>query len=167
MPEGPEVWILSKAINLDYNNNEKSLSYGKHLFLLDKQENWSFGLTGKVSINEESNELIKLSEGWLYGDVKKYEYFVKETLNLGIDFMTEEDDKIKEEVQKWTNSKKKLAALLLDQTKISGIGVAWGSEILYHSGLKPDLKACEQNLQTLADSILYIREKIKNICLSA
>lgn len=45
MPEGPEVWILSKAIKCHF-NEEKSLSHGKHLFIFDKKENWSFGLTG-------------------------------------------------------------------------------------------------------------------------
>jgi formamidopyrimidine-DNA glycosylase len=72
-------------------------------------------------------------------------------------------ESIKEEVDSWIKSKKKLAGLLLDQTKISGIGVAWGSEILYKANLRPDLRTCDQNLMTLADSILYIREKIKNI----
>jgi formamidopyrimidine-DNA glycosylase len=52
---------------------------------------------------------------------------------------------------------------MLDQTKISGIGVAWGSEILFRAGLRPDVRACDQNLSTLADSILYIRNDIKNI----
>lgn len=52
---------------------------------------------------------------------------------------------------------------MLDQTKIAGIGVAWGSEILFKAGLRPDMRACDQNLSTLADSILYIRNHIKNI----
>ena len=32
MPEGPEVWILSEAIN-KYYHCEKTRAYGKHLFL--------------------------------------------------------------------------------------------------------------------------------------
>ena len=39
MPEGPEIWILSKAVN-KYYGFEKTESYGKHLFILDKKENW-------------------------------------------------------------------------------------------------------------------------------
>jgi hypothetical protein len=35
MPEGPEVWILSKAIN-DFYKKEATISYGKHLFILEK-----------------------------------------------------------------------------------------------------------------------------------
>jgi len=166
MPEGPEVWILSKAIN-DHFKTHKSSSYGKHLFILDSKENWSFGLTGTVQLNEK-NELVKVNSGFIYGDQLKYlavgdTWLKDETSNLGIDFMTADESAIKEEVDKWIKSKKKLAGLLLDQTKISGIGVAWGSEILFKAGLRPDMKACDQVLSKLADSILYIRDYIKNI----
>ena len=161
MPEGPEVWILSEAINLHYSQH-KSSSYGKHLFILDKKENWSFGLTGNIKIIE-GNELFKMSTGWIYGDQIKYENLSDETAKLGIDFMTGNENLIREEIDKWIKSKKKLAGLMLDQTKISGIGVAWGSEILFKAGLRPDMRACDQVLSKLADSILYIREQIKNI----
>jgi formamidopyrimidine-DNA glycosylase len=161
MPEGPEVWILSKAINSHY-SQEKSSSYGKHLFILDKKENWSFGLTGNVKITD-TNELVKINTGWIYGDRVKYENLSHETAKLGIDFMTADEGLIREEVDKWIKSKKKLAGLILDQSKISGIGVAWGSEILFRAGLRPDMRVCDQVLNKLADSILYIRNYIKNI----
>jgi formamidopyrimidine-DNA glycosylase len=161
MPEGPEVWILSKAVNM-YFNEQKSLSRGKHLFILDKKENWSFGLTGKVQLDEK-NDLIKINTGWIYGDQVKYENLELEKDKLGIDFMTADELIVREEVDKWIKSKKKLAGLMLDQTKISGIGVAWGSEILFKAGLRPDMRACDQVLSALADSILYIRNHIKNI----
>ena len=161
MPEGPEVWVLTKAINMNF-NKQKSSSYGKHLFILDAKEIWSFGLTGKVQLND-SNELIKVNSGWIYGDQVKYENLEDEVNKLGIDFMNANEDLVREEVDKWIKSKKKLAGLMLDQTKISGIGVAWGSEILFRAGLRPDVRACDQNLSTLADSILYIRNDIKNI----
>ena len=161
MPEGPEVWILSKAIN-NHLKNQKTSSYGKHLFILDKKENWSFGLTGKVQLDEK-NELFKLNTGWIYGDQIKYENLEDEVGKLGIDFMNANEDLIREEVDKWIKSKKKLAGLMLDQTKISGIGVAWGSEILFRAGLRPDMRTCDQVLNKLADSILYIRNHIKNI----
>ena len=41
------------------------------------------------------------------------------------------NESLQQEVNKWVKSKRKLAALILDQTKITGIGVAWGSEILF------------------------------------
>jgi formamidopyrimidine-DNA glycosylase len=161
MPEGPEVWILSRAINAHF-NEQKSLSYGKHLFILDAKENWSFGLTGKVQLNDYGN-LVKVNNGWLYGDDLTYEKLEDDIGKLGIDFMTADDLAIRNEVDTWRKSKKKLAGLMLDQTNISGIGVAWGSEILYRVGLRPDVKTCDQNLSKLADSILYIRNHIKNI----
>jgi formamidopyrimidine-DNA glycosylase len=161
MPEGPEVWILSRAINAHF-NEEKSLSYGKHLFILDIKENWSFGLTGKVQLNDNC-ELLKVNSGWIYGDNVKYEKLEDDVGKLGIDFMTADDFVIRTEVDKWIKSKKKLAGLMLDQTKISGIGVAWGSEILFRAGLRPDIRACDQVLNKLADNILYIRNHIKNI----
>ena len=163
MPEGPEVWILSRAVNAYYENNEKTLSYGKHLFLLDDKENWSFGLTGKLALDEETNSLIKVNDGWLFGEVTHYNFFINETEKLGIDFMTASDADISREVDEWIKSKKNLAGLLLDQSKISGIGVAWGSEILFHAGLRPDMRTCDQNLSSLAGSILYIRNYVKNI----
>jgi formamidopyrimidine-DNA glycosylase len=161
MPEGAEIWILSKAINTFF-KQEKTLSYGKHLFILDKTENWSFGLTGKVKLTE-TDDLFKMNTGWLYGDENKYENINEEIGKLGIDLMTADEKEIRKEIDNWIKSKKKLGGLMLDQTKISGIGVAWGSEILYKANLRPDMRTCDQNLSTLSDSILYIRQKIKNI----
>lgn len=163
MPEGPEVWILSKAVNQFY-KKDRTVSYGKHLFILDKNENWSFGLTGNVALDDyNENELIKIETGWINGDQVKYENLNNELDKLGIDFMTADENLIREEIDKWIKSKKKLAALILDQTKISGIGVAWGSEILFRADLRPDVRTCDQVLNKLADSILYIRQQIKNI----
>jgi len=163
MPEGPEVWILSKAVN-EFYKKDRTISYGKHLFILDKSENWSFGLTGNVALDDyNKNELIKIETGWINGDQAKYENLNNELDKLGIDFMTADENLIRHEVDKWIKSKKKLAALILDQTKISGIGIAWGSEILFRADLRPDMRTCDQVLNKLADSILYIRQQIKNI----
>lgn len=161
MPEGPEVWILSKSVN-EFYSKERSVSYGKHLFILDKNQNWSFGLTGSVSF-DENKELIKTEMGWVNGHQIEYTNLHNEIDKLGYDFMTDDEHLIRKEINTWTNSKKKLAGLLLDQSKISGIGVAWGSEILYKAGLKPDMRACDLNLSELTDHILYIRNEIKNI----
>lgn len=161
MPEGPEIWILSKAINTYY-SNKNTQSYGKHLFLKDVKENWSFGLTGTVAIGPD-NKLAKVPSGWLHGSVVAYDDLIVEQGKLGIDFMTADEEELKCEIGKWASSKKKLAGLLLDQTKISGIGVAWGSEILFNAGLRPEARACDQNLDKLADSIFYIRKMVKDI----
>jgi len=168
MPEGPEVWMLSKVINKFY-NYEKTISYGKHLIIQDIKENWSFGLNGKANVSSY-NELVKIDLGWINGDIIKYDDDYRETIKeLGLDWMTASKEELEKEINKWIKSKKKLAALILDQTKISGIGVAWGSEILFKAGLRPDIKACDQvltegstGLNKLVDSMIKIRKKIQD-----
>jgi formamidopyrimidine-DNA glycosylase len=194
MPEGPEVWILSEAIN-KYYHCEKTKAYGKHLFifpplseatLLTKVEsntvtntdanlgstfpkgrNWSFGLTGKVQILDD-NSITKLNTGWIYGHQNEFNDFTEETKKLGTNWLTSSAADLHKVVDSWIKSKKKLAGLILDQTKISGIGVAWGSEILFKAGLRPDMRACDQvltkgsgALNNLVNSMIEIREKVK------
>ena len=164
MPEGPEVWILSEAINKFY-HFEKTVVYGKHLFVFNDQskshgENWSFGLTGKVQITDD-DKFIKINSGWIYGEKVKFDDYTSETKKLGIDWLTCSKEDLHKEVDKWIKSKKKIAALILDQSKICGIGIAWGSEILYKSDLRPDMRACDQVLNKLADTMYLIREEIK------
>jgi len=161
MPEGPEVWILSKAINKFY-SNDNTVSFGKHLIVKDIKENWSFGLNGKVGVSS-FNELVKIDGGWINGDNIKYENYEDSIKELGLDWMTTSKEELEKEVEKWIKSKKKLAALILDQTKISGIGVAWGSEILFKADLRPDVKACDQVLNKLVSSMIEIRKKIQDI----
>lgn len=161
MPEGPEIWILSKAINSFYSNNN-TLSYGKHLIVKDIKQNWSFGLNGKVGISP-FNELIKIDGGWINGDIIKYTDYQDSIKELGLDWMTASKEELEKEVDKWIKSKKKLGGLILDQTRISGIGVAWGSEILFKADLRPDIKACDQVLNKLVDSMIEIRKKVQEI----
>lgn len=163
MPEGPEVWILSEAINKFY-HCEKTISYGKHLFVFNDEtklhgENWSFGLTGTVEITDD-NILKKIDSGWIYGD--KVEINL-ESQNLGINWLTCCKEELQKEVDSWIKSKKKMAVLILDQKKICGIGLAWGSEILFKAGLRPEMRACDQVLDKLADSIIGIREEVKKM----
>lgn len=155
MPEGPEVWILSEAIN-KYYSKDKTASAGKHLIIKDINEDWSFGLTGKVEI-DDNDELHKLESGWLYGAKDK------DDKKLGIDWMQTNKSELEKVVDEWKTSKKMLGTLLLDQSKISGIGVAWGSEILFEADLKPNKKACDQapSLERLVDAMLKIRKEIK------
>jgi len=161
MPEGPEVWILSETINKFY-HSEKTKAYGKHLFVFsDKsKENWSFGLTGTVEISDD-NELKKIDSGWIYGDKVYFDDYTLETQKLGINWLTCSEAELRKEVDSWIKSKKKIAALLLNQQLISGIGVAWGSEILFKADLRPDMRCCDQVLHKLADSMIEIREEVK------
>ena len=164
MPEGPEVWILSKAIN-SYYGFERTESYGKHLFIFNDDfksggQNWSFGLTGKVQI-KDNNELIKISNGWINGDELVFNDYNNEKQKLGIDWLTSSKEELHKLVDSWIKSKKKLAALILDQTKISGIGVAWGSEILFKANLRPDMRTCDQVLNKLADTMYDVGMIVK------
>lgn len=177
MPEGPEVWILSKAINLFLIENKDNYDinieidcvnhYGKHLIIHYKDNaimDWSFGLTGKVYI-DENYKLNKIYNSQLAGGIKfieKSEYYETQSSICWMNNNTN-NETLKKVIDKWKTSKKRLGDLLLDQSYISGIGVAWGSEILYHSNLRPDIKACEQNLDNLCDEILNMKCKIKNI----
>jgi formamidopyrimidine-DNA glycosylase len=166
MPEGPEIWILSETINKFY-HYEKTRAYGKHLFIFKKTEeksgeNWSFGLTGKVQVLD-NGDLIKMRSGWICGDQVACQNYDEEIQKLGTDWLTSSEANLSKEIDTWVSSKKKLAGLMLDQSKISGIGVAWGSEILFKSGLRPDVRACDQDLSKLVHSMIEIREKIKQI----
>lgn len=161
MPEGPEVWILSKAINQHY-GDLKTVSVGKHLIVNDINENWSFGLTGKVYINT-SDELNKINTGWIVGEQLKFNNYNETVKDLGIDWMQASKKSLEDEVDKWIKSKKKLAALILDQSKIAGIGVAWGSEILFRAGLRPDMRACDQVLNKLVDEMINVRKYVQEL----
>jgi len=162
MPEGPEIWILGKALQIYYNNYNYD-TYGKHLLIMDRSEDWSFGLTGKVYINE-NNVLEKVNSGLVYGEIKVINNINK---NFGQNWMTYCDDKDLENiVNSWKTSKKQLGTMLLDQSQIAGIGVAWGSEILAKANLRPEKKCCEQDLTNLVSSLTTIRDEIHDLYLS-
>jgi len=156
MPEGPEVWALSLMLN-EY--NLKSVSYGKHLFY--NNQDWTFGLHGRVFL-DPLNQLIKV-ESDISGTVKdcdSIEWLVNNK-NLGKDWMNSKKEEIQMIVNEWKSMKKKLGTLLIDQSYISGIGVAWGSEILHRCQLDPNKRAFEQNLNRLTDVIIEVRDEIK------
>jgi formamidopyrimidine-DNA glycosylase len=171
MPEGPEVWIVSQALNKLTINPNYSQSFGKHLFILQSDtiniREITFGLTGKLKVecqNTNTNPTIileKVNTGFCYGDDKMItELLYVTTINksLGLNFMKMDKETFHLIVSKWSNSKKKLGSLLLDQKEIAGIGVAWGSEILFKANLDPDTKACEQDLSKLATSLYDIQQ---------
>lgn len=157
MPEGPEVYILSKAINRFYKNDDFSQAIGKHLQLRERNEDWSFGLQGKVRLNERG-ELSKPSyAAFTTGYIKP----IGECKELGLNWLISSEEEVLYEVEKWTKRKKKLAALLLDQELIAGIGVAWGSEILHSTGLDPNECVQKQKAGDLAKAIIEIRDFAK------
>ena len=163
MPEGLEIYILSHVLqNLGF----KVQSYGKHLYLKDKKEDWSFGLNGKVKIirDEKKNHLdiIKVDTGFVIGNILPCDTLDDSIkLNkLGIDWITASLDDIQTIVnEKWKNSRKQLGTLLLEQSLICGLATAGSSEILDDAKLKPEIKANEQDLSCLATSIINIRNQ--------
>lgn len=156
MPEAPEVYILSIALN---DMGFKTNSYGKHLFIYG--QDWSFGLNGRVYIKD--GVLEKSNKGYLPGlitNVGNMDRLIRFN-KLGADWLTSSLDEISAVVNKWKNRGKQLGSLILDQSEIAGMGVAWGSEILHRCGLKPNLKANAQNLDKLAETIVDVGIEIK------
>jgi hypothetical protein len=157
MPEGPEVYILYLALK-KFGINCKS--YGKHLYISNINEDWSFGLNGKVKIDEKGN-LNKIDKGFIIGEKIKTDIFP--FYKLGIDLMSSSLNDFEQIINNWKTSTKSLGSLLLDQSQISGIGVAWASEILHKCNLRPDLCANKQNLSNLSITIEEIRNYSKEL----
>ena len=158
MPEGPEVWILSKAINA-YNSEFEAYARGKHLLLVNnhgQKVDWSFGLTGQVKI-DTNGCLCKCNLGTVFGK----EQIIHESPREDVSWFTATEEDLNKVVSSWATSKKTLGSLMLDQTLISGIGVAWGSEIAHEAGLMPHVKACSQPLTLLVPTLLRMRASIQ------
>jgi formamidopyrimidine-DNA glycosylase len=166
MPEGPEIYILAKSLKENIGLNVTS--YGKHLFIelpvTDEMSggyaNWSFGLNGGIHV-DENNHLSKKFNGNICGEIKKIDNLENCKKKLGYDLMTATYDEIDEVVKCWQKSRCKLGSLILGQQKLSGIGVAWGSEILNLIELRPELKACDQDLSLLTQNIVSMRDCLK------
>lgn len=171
MPEGPEIWILNKAI-CQYYGTDMSESFGKHIIVQAEynQSNhttiWSFGINGKIAL-DENNKLCKLSsDGWMFGNnaIINHSETIHDKFKMSkINFMTATLDELNDYANKLKKSRGKLGPLITNQNKISGIGVAWGSEILHRAGLRPDESANSQDLSNIATVMFEIREEIKCI----
>lgn len=157
MPEAPEIWALHILLNsLGY----KTSCYGKHLIYND--EDWSFGLHGQVHIDEDG-VVRKLQPTEISGTIKECKS-VEDCIQLnklGLNWMTCNRNDVEDRLNMWKDSKKKLGTLLVDQTVIAGIGVTWGSEILYRCQLRPDIPIMEQNISYIPDAIIDIRNEIQ------
>lgn len=161
MPEGPEVWILAQAINRCFSPDCSTYSSrGKHLRNNETNEDWSFGLSGRVRFNDKTKTIEKINIGYVTGSIDSV---AKTEPKLGIDWLSADPTQLQAEIQMWASSKKKLAGLMLDQSKICGIGVAWGSEILHVAGLRPDLPANQQDLGNLWRFLVSKREAIMSL----
>jgi hypothetical protein len=161
MPEGLEVYALSYAINKLIPGYTRAV--GKHL-IVHGTEDWSFGLSGRVYMDEDG-VLAKVNEGYIPGSVKILDNDINE---LGPSWCHINDVSVVIDlVERWSKSKKKLGAILLDQKEISGIGVAWGSEILHKAHLRPDLVAkSELSLPDAKGDLINAILDVRNIALN-
>lgn len=153
MPEGPEVWALSYALQ---KLGLKCQSYGKHL--LYEEIDYSFGLTGALRIDRDL-KITKINKGVIYGSQEKYNKF---TNFAKVDWMNSTDNEIEQILNEWKDKKpkNKLINFLKDQSEICGLGVAWISEILHNCKI-PVTTLIENIDETLIDSICNIRNEVK------
>lgn len=168
MPEGPEVWALSYALNKLKLNTQ---SYGKHL--LYRGTDYSFGLTGSIHIeytndndidndvnNNDKYKLTKVNKGLVYGKETQYNKYVE---FAKIDWMTASDEQIYNIYMEWKKKpKKKAVSLLIDQSEMCGLGVAWISEIMNTAQLSIETKMENVN-DVLVKSICETRDKVKKL----
>ena len=172
MPEGPEVYILAKVLKTVGFDCD---SVGKHLLLRDaitgELFDFSFGLAGRIALGDNLN--VKKINHPTFPSGDKILIKTKEEVKskLGIDWMTATKSEMRTVIESWGNRKKSIGALLLDQTQICGIGVAWGSEILYQSKIQPDIKSNLLDFLNLTDGLLNavyeIREKVRKLYLES
>ena len=165
MPEGPEVLMLSKAFkHLGFETE----AIGKHLLIKDLHTgirfDISFGLVGKITVDENLNITKVINNQLPSGDMKEIISFHEVAENLGIDWLSSSRSDIQNVVTKWTSRKKQIGSLLLDQHEICGIGIAWGSEILHKAGINPSEKANTfiflSLTDPLIDAIISTKEKV-------
>lgn len=160
MPEGPEIYILSIALQkLGFS----CVAYGKHIYFIDSKEDWSFGLSGTVHISQGhiKHNFNSYIPGKITENIESLQE-LKQKNKLGLDWLISTEDELQNVINQWSNKKTKLGPLLLQQSFICGIGIAYGSDILYHAKLKPDISANKQNLNSLCSSMMYIRNTILN-----
>jgi formamidopyrimidine-DNA glycosylase len=171
MPEGLEVYILSKVLkDLGY----VCSSFGKHLILTHPYTgelyDYSFGLAGKLKIEEGSLEIKKVNHPRIVsGDVIKINSIDELKSKLGVDWLSASKDELEVVIRSWLSRKKQIGALLIDQKEICGIGVAWASEILHIAKINPALKTNLLQfldlINALLDAIIQVRDKFLKIYL--
>ena len=162
MPEGPEVWILAHALRTRFST---AASSGKHVWVDGKE--YTFGLFGGLRVDAE-HRITHVQRGTVSGGVAEVVSIdiMNDVLELGPDWMTASEAAIAEAVALEVGRPKQLGAVLLDQTVLAGLGVAWASEVLHEAGLLPDVRASHQNLSKLTPALLAVRERIRAVYLA-
>lgn len=127
-----------------------------------------FGLTGSLTYTKDHNQKVRFSKvSFIFTDhsvlhwiaIRKFEkIWLVQDINeisgikkLGIDALAITKKQFLELIEK--NKTKNIKALLMDQTKIAGIGNEYSDEILFQAGIDPRHSA--QDLSTSARTKLY------------
>jgi formamidopyrimidine-DNA glycosylase len=165
MPEGPEIASLCKRLKILGLDVE---TIGKHLLYKNSRNECfdiSFGLVGKIKLIKSADgyDIEKITTSSLSGDIRQVPDFDSVIKNLGVDWLSSDRESLLKVVQSWSGRNKKIAALLIDQHDIAGIGVAWGSEILDFASIHPSTPATEVDIERLVDSIISIGEKAMEV----
>jgi hypothetical protein len=163
MPEGPEVKALEMALarcGVPSRARAKALLVGGKRF--------TFGLFGRVRLvrDEGAGELrvIKVATprvpcGDVVDAVDAGPRDDGEGKDDAIDWVSASREQLRAATAQWATRSKCLAALLLEQTPIAGIGLAWGCEILHAAGgLQPGVAANKQDLRRLVDAMCTVRD---------
>ena len=165
MPESLEIASLCKRLKMLGLEVE---TVGKHLLYKNYRNECfdiTFGLVGKIKLIKSGDkyDIEKISTSSLSGDIRQIPDFQSVIANLGIDWLSSDRESLLKVVNTWTTRPKKIAALLIDQHDISGIGVAWGSEILANASIHPSTLATEINAERLVESMIEVRETAMNV----
>jgi len=156
MPEGLEVFVLGRALLHAGLPPDRVDTHGKHLYV--NGMDWSFGLWGRVHLDAEGVLTKVPSSGdGRTGAVVPLDASTRS--KLGVDFATGTAAAFAAAIQPWRRSKRPLGTLLLDQSGVAGVGVAWGSEMLARCGLRPDKPANAQDLSPLAQTMVHVRDE--------
>jgi formamidopyrimidine-DNA glycosylase len=115
-----------------------------------------------VSIDKDSLELSHRKSHTPCGGTMPFNSIEEliEKNRLGIDITHSSIDIVEKRIGEWTKRKKAIGALLLDQSEIAGIGLAWACEILHQAKIAPDAKAnllSKDDVKKLAVYTLAIR----------
>jgi formamidopyrimidine-DNA glycosylase len=153
MPEGLEVYHLACVLRAR-GVEPGARSIGKHLYV--QGQDWTFGLSGRVNVVD--GKLVKINTGRVYGTTTPE--VPGASSRLGVDFASAPETVLAGVVaDQWMGSRRQLGSLLLDQDVVSGIGVAWGSEVLHAAGgLHPARPAKNQDLRGLASAMCRVRD---------
>jgi formamidopyrimidine-DNA glycosylase len=150
----------------------KTQRLGKYLVItLSNSDNkvvMHFGLTGSLTYSKDPDQKVRFSKvAFIFSDhsvlhwiaIRKFEkiWLVKDIneisglKKLGIDALAITKKQLLELLEK--NKTKNIKALLMDQTKIAGIGNEYSDEILFQAGIDP--RHAAKDLSSSARAKLY------------